>query len=528
MIAATDPDFLFFFYACQYAGIVPVPLPLSYNLGGHEAYVERLKGMLVSVGASAAVAPPDFIDPLREALRDTGIDLVGTPPEFYGLPAKGGELRPLETDEPCYIQHSSGSTSDPRGVMVTQRSITSNARAIGRHGLGLRQGDRSTSWLPLYHDMGLVGFCVTPALSQVSIDYISTVDFARRPLIWLKMISEHGSTVSFSPTFGYQLCVRRSKNGHRDAFDLSTWRIAGIGGEMIRPDVFEEFAECFADRGFDRRAFLPSYGLAEATLAVSFAPLGQGLRVDVVDRESYEQTGHATPIRSNGNGSSGPARTFAICGRVLPGHAVEIRGPDGNALRERTIGRVFVKGPSVMGGYFKNPEATGTVLTSDGWLDTGDMGYLADEELVVTGRSKDLIIYNGRNIWPQDLEWTVEKLSGVRDGCVAAFSTDDEREGEGIVIVAESRLFEQPTRDELEREIKGCIHRTAGVNCEVVLVPAGTLTFTSSGKLSRAAARAGYLSGSFEAFSRQEPAKEPGDEDQIRERRRAVEATAYQ
>ncbi|MEQ9608598.1 MAG: AMP-binding protein, partial [Kiloniellaceae bacterium] len=225
LVAETGPDFLIFFYGCQYAGLIPVPLPLTIHLGGHDAYVERLRSMLAKAGAEIAVAPADLLHYLKEAAR--GLKMVGTPDDFYALPAEGGELRPFAKNEACYIQYSSGSTSLPRGVFVSQRSITSNARGIGRHGLQLRPGDRATSWLPLYHDMGLVGFCLTPMLSQVTIDYLATKSFALRPLTWLKLISQYGGTISFSPTFGYELCAARGLNGSAKVIDLARLRVAG-------------------------------------------------------------------------------------------------------------------------------------------------------------------------------------------------------------------------------------------------------------------------------------------------------------
>ncbi len=495
LIAETNPDFVVFFYACQYAGLIPVPLPLCINLGGHESHVTRLRGMISAARLSAAMASVDLLHTLREAADGLGVDLIGSPDHFYDLTPHGGDPRPFDKSEPCYLQYSSGSTTQPRGVLVTQRAITSNGRAIGQYGLQLRPGDRATSWLPLYHDMGLVGFCLAPMLSQVSVDYLATSTFALRPRTWLKTMSDHGGTISFSPTFGYELCVRRAAKGNSGDFDLSRWRIAGIGGEMVRPDVLDAFSETFAGCGFDRRAFLPSYGLAEATLAVSFTEIGVGVRVDRVDRDAYERTGQAVPAREDE--STPNARSFVLCGRAMPGYEVEIRDDEGQILAERAIGRVCIKGPSLMDGYFRNAEATKAAIMADGWLDTGDMGYLVDAEIVITGRRKDMIICNGRNIWPQDLEWAVETIPGVRSGCAAAFSFTDDHDEERVVVVVECYLNDPEKQQALVKEIAATIHRTAGVRCEVVLVPARSLIYTSSGKLSRAAAKTQYLDGSI-------------------------------
>jgi fatty-acyl-CoA synthase len=504
IIAETSPDFLIFFFACQYAGLVPVPLPLSVNLGGREAYVERLRNMMMRADARLAVAGPELVGYLEAAAKGLKVDFLGAPDEFYSLPSEGGELRPLTSDEPCYIQYSSGSTSLPRGVLVTQRAITENARAIGQHGLQLRPGDRSANWLPLYHDMGLVGFCLTPVMNQVTIDYLASTAFARRPLVWLKIMSEHGCSISFSPTFGYELCTRVSGRIDPSSLDLSRWRVAGIGGEMVRPSVLRDFAECFAASGFDETAFVPSYGLAESTLAVSFTPLGRGVKTDRISREAYARSAIAIP--ANGNGSAQSSRAFVKCGGALPGHQIEIRGEDNQPLPDRRIGWVCISGPSLMRGYYDDPEATRSVFTPDGWLNTGDMGYLVDGELVITGRSKDLIICNGRNIWPQDLEWAVESRCGVSPGHVAAFSVDDDEGLERIVVVLETRSRDAETLRAFSREVASVITAMAGVGGELVLAPPRSLTFTSSGKLSRAAAKADYLAGRIEDISGDLPA----------------------
>ncbi len=498
IVAETGPHFLIFFYACQYIGLIPVPLPLSINLGGHDAHVARLRSMLAAAQPAAAVASRELLATLAQAADGLGARLVGTPEDFYALPCAGGALAPFDKNEPCYIQYSSGSTMDPKGVLVTQRAITTNARAIGRDGLRLVPGDRAVSWLPLYHDMGLVGFCIAPMLAQVSIDYLATSTFAVRPLTWLQLISERRCTISFSPTFGYELCLRRAAKANGLNLDLSSWRVAGIGGEMIRPDVLEQFATTFGSHGFNRRAFLPSYGLAEATLAVSFAPLDEGVVVDSVDRDKYEFTRRAVPVRANG--SARRTRSFVACGTVLPEYAAEIRDDNGRPLPDRTIGRICIQGPSLMEGYYRNPEATRQMKLADGWLDTGDMGYAVNGTLFITGRRKDMIICNGRNIWPQDLEWAVESLADVRTGSAAAFSVDDDDGDERVVIVVECYFAEPARQRALVHEISAIIHRTAGVHCEVMLVPARTLVFTSSGKLSRAAAKARYLNDGLRAI----------------------------
>jgi len=499
IVADTTPEFLVFFFACQYAGLVPVPLPLSVNFGGRAAYEERLSGMIRTARARVAVASADLIDALRNAAAGSTASLVGTHDEFRNLPSSRGDLRPLRADEPCYIQYSSGSTSFPRGVLVSQRALASNASAIARYGLDLSSGDRCVSWLPLYHDMGLVGCCLTPVMTQTSIDYIPTTGFARRPLTWLKVMSEQGGTISFSPTFGYELCVRRSANGLSQSFDLSQWRVAGVGGEMIRARALEQFAERFASSGFSSEAFVPSYGLAEATLAVTFSELGRGIGVDWVNcGPAFERGRKALAMVPRSARGTARVRPFAKCGRPMPGYRIEVRSETGHALPERTVGRVCLQGPSLMTGYFRDLQATRTVITEDGWLDTGDMGYMVDGELVITGRSKDLIIFSGRNIWPQDLEWAVEKLDGVRPGEVAAFSVNIYDDQERVVVIVECRLGDPASRRALRHAVKATVQKVASIECDVILATPHSLTFTTSGKLSRAAAKANYLDGTIQ------------------------------
>ena len=494
LVAETLPYFHRFFFACQYAGLIPVPVPMPVSLGGKETYVHKLRQMIRAADASIAVASSDTIGLVREAAAGLQLEYIATPDAFDSLP-EAGEIDPARRDEPCYIQYSSGSTSAPKGIVISQRSVTANAQATIVHGLNLHSGDRCTSWLPLYHDMGLVGFCITPMLCQLSVDYISTPDFARRSLSWLQLISENRGTLAFSPSFGYDLCVRRAANGAgaNAAYDLSCWRVAGIGGDMVRADVLDRFAEKFADHGFERTAFAPSYGLAESTLAVSFPPLEDEFETDVIDLTLYERTGAAVPA----NGSK-RTRSFVVCGRPMPEHELAIHDRHGDRLPDRQVGRLMIKGPSITPGYFDDPEATARILSDDGWLDTGDLGYTVDGALVVTGRSKDLIICNGRNIWPQDIEWAVERLPDLRSGDVAAFSVDGP-DGETVVTVVQCRLRDPSKRERLRREVAAMVRMCAGVNCKVTLVAHRSLPMTSSGKLSRARAKTNYLSGVYQS-----------------------------
>ncbi|MEM7041428.1 MAG: fatty acyl-AMP ligase [Pseudomonadota bacterium] len=495
LLGDTDPEIITAFFACQYAALIPVIVPIPASLGGREAYVEQLQRLLISSKAAVAMAPAAYLSFLEEAVA--GLETTpktGTPADFAELPGSAVDIRPFGPDDMCYFQYSSGSTRWPHGVEVPQSCLMANGHAIACHGLEIGPGDRGVSWLPLYHDMGLVGFLLTPALCQLSVDYLATRDFARRSLTWLKLFGENGNTLSYSPTFGYDLCCRRAENATSQTFDLKTWRAAGIGGDMIHAQVMNRFAQVFAPHGFDRNAFVASYGMAEATLAVSFAPLDKGLVIDRIDKQRLADAHIALPANDETDGQD--ARDFAFCGPALPGHVVEIRGGEGEVLDDRLVGQVFVKGPSIAKGYYGEPEASARVF-KDGWLDTGDLGYLVSGEVVITGRSKDLMIVNGRNIWPQDVEWAVEELDGLRRGDVAVFSIEDQDSDAEVVILVQCRSRDIELRDQLEKDVKATASRAAAVDGRVLLVPPHSLPMTSSGKLSRARAKQNYLEGLY-------------------------------
>ncbi|MFZ5932356.1 MAG: fatty acyl-AMP ligase [Pseudomonadota bacterium] len=497
ILADTDGDFVRAFFACQYADLAPVPMPLPMAFGGKAGYISHIRRMIENAGASAALCPRALLEMTQEAANGLGLKAAGTLEVFDVYTDDGAPLPVITPEHLSYLQYSSGSTRFPLGVAVTQRALLSNCRAITQHGLKIVASDRCVSWLPFYHDMGLVGFLLVPVTTQMSVDYVSTREFARRPLVWPTLISRHGGTLSFSPSFGYDLCARRGASGARpDNLDLSRWRVAGIGGDMIRNSVLSHFAESFAPSGFRRQAFVASYGMAEATLAISFAPLETGIETDHIDLDQLEALAVATPVKSNGNGAAAKrSRSFVYCGPVLPGHDLEIRDPGGKVLEERHAGRVLVRGPSLMREYFGNQEETSRALSADGWLDTGDLGYLSGGSLVITGRSKDLILINGRNVWPQDLEWAVEQeVDGLRSGDVAAFSVD-ESVAERVVLLAHCRKTSEGDREDLRRAIIETIRAKAGLDCEVMLVAPHSLPQTSSGKLSRTQARQLYLAG---------------------------------
>ncbi len=493
LIAETGPEFAALFCAAVYAGAWPVPLPLPTTFGGKENYIEQLGVQLASADPRLLLYPAEIAQMAGEAAQRQGCE--GTAwEEFATREAPPVELPEPASDDICYLQYSSGSTRFPTGVAVTHRALLHNLYGHAAS-MNIGAGDRGISWLPWYHDMGLVGCMLSMIANQVSADYLKTEHFARRPLAWLDMISRNeGASMSYSPTFGYDICARRisSQSSVADRFDLSRWRLAGNGADMIRPDVMQCFVNAFAAAGFSASAFTPSYGLAEATLAVTVMPPGEGIRVELVEEERLSGTPRDL---------SRPARYRAIvnCGKPLPDMEVEIRGPDDKPRADHQIGTVWCRGPSVMHSYFRNPEATEAALIG-GWLDTGDMGYRADGYLFIVGRAKDMIIINGKNHWPQDIEWAVEQLPGFNHGDIAAFSIETENGEEAPAVLVHCRVSDPEERVRLRDTIRDKVRSITGMNCVVELVPPRTLPRTSSGKLSRAKAKKLYLSGEIEPF----------------------------
>lgn len=494
LLADTTPEFVEAFFACLYAGLIAVPFPVPAPLGGKAAYIEQIRALLSASAARAIVIPEDYRAWLTERVAVEGV----RPLSLNELPATGmhrsQDLPVITPEQTGYLQFSSGSTRTPTGVVVSHRALMANMAGISREGLQLRAEDRLVSWLPFYHDMGLVGFLLVPVATQMTIDLLPTAAFVRRPLLWLELISRNGGTVSYSPTFGYELCVRRTDTAMRVP-DLSSWRIAGVGGDMVRAEPLNAFADRFEEAGFRRNAFVPSYGMAEATLALTFARVGCALSEDVVDMCAMERDAiaHVLPAESAGLRTC----SFVRCGRILPGHELQVRNDKGGVLGDRQVGRIFVRGPSLMKEYFRQPEAMAAVLSHDGWLDTGDLGFLTDGELTPTGRTKDVILMNGRNIWPQDLEWSVETgVTGIRSGDVAAFSSSDDQQ---IVLLVQCRSREPEDRSRITQETAALIRARHGIDIQVALVGPHALPRTSSGKLSRSKARGLYESGAFDS-----------------------------
>ncbi|HEX2762462.1 MAG TPA: fatty acyl-AMP ligase [Allosphingosinicella sp.] len=495
IVAETSPEFAALFFGAVYAGAWPVPLPLPTSFGGRDAYVDQLKVQLDSADPVHLFYPEELAGMAAVAARAAGVTSESWA-AFAGRDGPSVELAAAGPDDIAYLQYSSGSTRFPHGVAVTHRGLLNNLAAHS-HGMEIIETDRCISWLPWYHDMGLVGCLLSSMANQISTDYLKTEDFARRPLAWLDLITRNeGTTGSYAPTFGYDICARRvsSQTNVAERFDLSRWRIAGNGADMIRPDVMQSFVDAFAPAGFRASSFLPSYGLAEATLAVTIMPPGEGIVVELVEETTLSGDGKMQRDRPQ------RYRSIVNCGKPVRDMEVAIRDEDGRTLGNREIGKVFCRGPSVMVGYFRDEEATAVCLDGEGWLDTGDMGYMSEGYLYIVGRAKDMIIVNGKNHWPQDIEWAVEQLPGFKAGDIAAFSITTPGGEETPAVLVQCRTSDVEERSRLRDIIRERVRAITGMNCVIELVPPRTLPRTSSGKLSRAKARSLYLTGEIQPY----------------------------
>jgi len=441
------------------------------------AEVERLAGLLR--GQIPTLTTVTTLDALAPSIDDGG-PLPAAPPVL------------LSADDPALIQYTSGSTGQPKGVLLTHGNLLANIRAIG-DGLEIQPDDVGVSWLPLYHDMGLIGSWLGTLYFGVPVAILSPLAFLSRPARWLWAIHAHRATLSVAPNFAFDLCVSKIADDEIDGLDLSSLRVVLNGSEAVLPDTLTRFAERFAAVGFRPDAMRPVYGLAECSVGLALTPRRHPARVDRIDR-AFQKTGQAVP--STGTDSL----AFASCGIALPHHEIRIVDEVGAAVVDRTEGHVQFRGPSTMAGYYRNQAATRAITTDDHWIDTGDLGYLADAELFLTGRSKDVVIKGGRNIYPHEAEAVVAAIDGVRKGCIAVFGVADSTLGtERLVVVAETRETDQGARDRLRQRILESVAEALGVPPDTVVVARpGTVLKTSSGKVRRGATRDAYLAGTID------------------------------
>jgi len=498
LIAESSANFVCFFVGCQYASVLPVPLPLPTSFGGKEGYVSQLTMQMQSCKANGLMAPSFMDEIVADATKELDLKFCGNIDAYLNAEGEGEPNLPTP-DDLAYLQYSSGSTRFPHGVSVTHRSLLANTHGMGFHGVPLVDTDRCVSWLPFYHDMGLVGTLLTSLTCQLSVDFIPTEEFARRPMSWLRVLSATKGTITYSPTFGFDICTRRAamRASAMEGLDLSAVRVAGIGAEMIRPEVMQEFHDTFGQIGFSDKAFLPSYGLAECTLGVSFGTVGNGIEIDMIEEAAL--TGDRQMLVKSSDDKR--MREVVNCGKLLPEYEIEIRDEGDTPLADRQVGRVYLRGTSVMREYFNDPETTREVLSPEGWLDTGDMGYMKERCIYIVGRAKDMIIVNGRNHWPQDIEWAAEQVEGLKKGDVAAISIPGDNAEEIPMILAQCRISGDSERMQLTDALKKQIQSETGINCMIELVPPKSLPRTSSGKLSRTKARNEYLAGNLQAIA---------------------------
>ncbi len=474
IIAETRSEFLTVFFACQYLGLIPCPMPFTLFLGGQEAYSDKLKQMVTAAKARFIIAPDSIAQCLEPLARSLAIKLcffeqINEAIQQTPLPSLS-KLTPFSAEETAYIQFSSGSTANPKGIVVTQAAVSANIRAILHDGMKLTSVDRACSWLPFYHDMGLVGFILAPISGQCSVDYLSPTNFARYPTLWLKLISQNRCTITYAPGFGYKLAIQRLKTD--TSLDLSCLRIAGIGGDMIQAEILESFGKVMAAYGFRFDAFMPSYGMAEATLAVTMKPVRQA---PVIDQR--EKNGRLFPVVG--------------CGLPLPGYAIKIIDPQTHNPQEGVIGQIWIKGPSIIACYLDKTQNSQT--DKDGFMYTGDLGYIKNQQLFVTGREKDLLIVNGRNIWAQDIEWVVCQCdSSLRQNDVAVISVE-RKNTEQLTILIHCYQQEAGERLALVQRIQTSVNQYFGVAVHVVFIAPRSLTLTSSGKLARAVIKAHFI-----------------------------------
>jgi len=476
------------------AGATVVVLPLPMRMGSIEEFVDQTRSRIAHADIALVVADPDlaaFVVPEPDDPPMVGFDDLRTD-QPYEAPTPDAEADAI-------LQFTSGSTSDPKGVVLPHRAVCANLDAIGEAAELDPDADVLVSWLPLYHDMGLVGLLCLSMTTGTRLVLGAPQDFLAAPGRWMEWMSRYGGTATAGPNFSYVLATRALRRAAKEgrSLDLSTLRVVLNGAEPIDPRTVEEFLDAGEPFGMPRGSAFPAFGMAEVAIAGTFPPPGRGMVVDTVDRRVLEQERYAAPVEVGAE----HARGFALLGRPVPGLEIRIVDPDdGRVRREREVGELEIRGTSVCSGYYGRPELN-EQLFHDGWLRTGDLGYLVDGELVLCGRIKDVIIVGGRNVFPEDIERACNDVDGVRAGNVIAFGVETAKGKEGLVVVAEARPGDSdlaPLRTTVHERVRA----VTGVPAkEVVLVAPGTLPKTSSGKLQRGLCRARYLEGRLELVS---------------------------
>ncbi len=491
LMLPTGRAYLESFFGVLLAGGVPVPVYPPWRPSQLEDHLRRHVKILDNARVRALVAMPEA-KPLARLLRDH-VETLRTVAAPDDLPAADGSFRPAAAhpEQIALLQYTSGSTGQPKGVILSHADLLANIRAMGER-VRADAGDVFVSWLPLYHDMGLIGAWLGSLCYAMTAVLMPPTAFLARPARWLRTIHEHRGTLSAAPNFAYQLCADKITDADLEGLDLGCWRLAVNGAEPVSPHTIERFTERFQRYGFDSRAMTPVYGLAECAVGLTFPPLGRGPRTDRIRRAALEREGRALPAPAGDT----DVVEFVACGHPLSGYEVRIVDPAGRELGERQEGRLEFRGPSATRGYIGNPRAT-AALFHDGWLDSGDLAYVGEGDVFITSRVKDLIIRAGRNIYPYELEEAVGELPAVRKGCVAVFGSTDRRSGaERLIVVAETRLTDDAEREELTQRIGGLASDLLRSPPDhVLLVPPHTLLKTSSGKIRRAACRELYEQG---------------------------------
>ncbi len=492
MVLPDGVDFVPTFFGALWAGLVPVPLYPPLTLGRLDSYLDALVTILRKAEPAALCTSKRVQAILWSVVgKVPSLSQVVLAEYLAADPEVAEPMEPVTGDDVAFLQFTSGSTSSPKGVVVTHASLRANAWGIMHDGLQAGPDDVGVSWLPLYHDMGLIGFVLAPMFHGTPVVFLPTLSFVKSATLWMETLHKKRGTITFAPNFAYALVTKRAKPEMLARWDLSCVRAFGCGAEPINPDTMRAFLDTFSRAGVKPHALLPCYGMAEATLAITFIPMDEQLKTDRIDAAAYQATRRAEALPNPEAGQK--ALELVCCGKPFPGHEVAIFDERGRAVPERVVGEVVCRGPSVAAGYFRDPVGSQKAF-ADGWLRTGDLGYLADGELYIAGRQKDLIIVNGRNYDPQRIEWLVDELPGVRKGSAVAFSRPG-RSSEELVVVAESRDKDYESVREAVRQ--RVTEQLQLVPAEVVLLAPGALPKTSSGKLQRQKTRAQYLDGTL-------------------------------